>query len=81
MTAFNDKARQTAYEKYGGVEGYAAEMKRRSALRKTFAPGNGGFRWLQENDPERFAQIIAEREAKRKAKLNPSQDYDRTEET
>lgn len=28
----------------------------------------GGFGWLKKNDPARFAQIIAEREARRKAK-------------
>ena len=28
----------------------------------------GGFGWLKKNDPARFQQIIAEREAKRKAR-------------
>lgn len=70
MIAFNADAqeRSTASQlaKYGGKEGYAAEMRRRQALRKT--KGTGGWRYMKEHDPERFKQIIAEREAKRKAK-------------
>lgn len=30
---------QVQIAKYGGLEGYRAEMKRRAALRKTIAPG------------------------------------------
>lgn len=59
MAESNEKQRLA----YG--DGYHEEMKRRQSLRKTH--GTGGFRWLKENDPERFKQIIAEREAKRKS--------------
>lgn len=60
MAESNEKQRLA----YG--DGYHEEMARRQSLRKTRAPGNGGFRWMKENDPERFAQIIADRENKRK---------------
>lgn len=67
---YNDKAHKTAIEKYGGAAGYSAEMRRRAGLRKTFAPGDGGFRKMQQQDPERFAKLIAEREAKRAKNQN-----------
>jgi hypothetical protein len=35
------KAKETQLEKYGGIEGYRAEMGRRAKLRKTI--GKGGF--------------------------------------
>lgn len=41
-----------------------AEQKRRGG--KVSTPG--GFGYMKKHDPERFAQIIAEREARRKAK-------------
>lgn len=39
MTKEVPKNIQAAITKYGGVEGYKAEMKRRAGLRKTVAPG------------------------------------------
>ena len=65
MTAFDPKTSREANEiQKGKYEDLSAEMRRRASLRKTF--GTGGFRWLKENDPERFQQIIKDREAKRK---------------
>lgn len=68
MAPFNDEGRKksnaTQRKRYG--KDYSAEMRRRASMRKTFAPGNGGFRWMKEHDPERFAKIIADREKKRK---------------
>lgn len=36
-----DKSKQTQIEKYGGEEGYKAEMRRRRKLRKDYS--TGGF--------------------------------------
>lgn len=64
MTAFDSKSSKDANDaqkkKYPDM---SAEMRRRAAMRKTF--GTGGFRYLKANDPEKFAQIIADREKKR----------------
>lgn len=59
-----EKSNEAQRRKYG--KDYSAEMRRRQSLRKNFK--TGGFRWLKEHDPERFKQIIADREAKRRAK-------------
>lgn len=65
MTAFNKDTSKDANDaqkkKYPDL---SAEMRRRAAMRKTF--GTGGFRHMIEHDPERFREIIEEREAKRK---------------
>ncbi len=57
------KSHEVQRQKYG--KGYGDEMRRRRLARTNYSTP-AGFKWLKENDPERFAQIIADREAKRK---------------
>jgi hypothetical protein len=40
-----DKSKATQIEKYGGEEGYKAEMKRRRSLRKDYS--TGGFAYYK----------------------------------
>lgn len=40
-----DKSKATQIEKYGGEEGYRAEMKRRRAMRKDYS--TGGFAYYK----------------------------------
>ena len=47
----------------------AAEMGRRGGQKTGLVKG---FAWIKENDPERFRQIIKEREEKRAAKAKAS---------
>lgn len=88
MTAFDAKSSKEAnakqQQRYSDL---SAEMRRRASLRKTFAPGNGGFRYLKEHDPEKFKQTFSGRKRNAKGQFEPtlkdssqSQDYDRTEE-
>lgn len=61
-----NQSKLTQIERYGGPEGYSAEMKRRQSLRKTH--GTGGWRWMKQHDPKRFAKIMKERDARRHAR-------------
>lgn len=45
---------QALIDQYGGEEEAKAEMKRRSALRKTYG---GGLRALKEKDPDKVKEI------------------------
>jgi len=65
MTAFDPETSKKAIEiQQSKYKDLSAEMARRANMRKTH--GTGGWRYMKEHDPERFKQIIAEREAKRK---------------
>ena len=68
MSAFDPKTAKEAFEmqkaKYPDM---SAEMKRRGAMTKTRGTG-GGFKTMKENDPERFKQMLIDREEKRRAK-------------
>ena len=56
------KAADTKRQKYTPEE--IAAQKRRGGSQST----PGGFGYMKMHDPERFKQIIAQREARRKAK-------------
>jgi len=75
MVAFSEEARAKSNavqrQKYG--KDYSAEMRRRASLRKTHGFYNY-FGYLKEHDPDRFKQIIADREANRRAKSKKAVD-------
>ncbi len=69
--AFNKESSKAANDKQQSkYKDVSAEMRRRQALRKTH--GTGGWRWMKENDPERFKQIIEQREKNRAKNKNRS---------
>lgn len=59
------KSNAVQRQKYG--EGYSEEMRRRRKLRKNWSRP-GGFAWMKEHDPEKFARINAANKARRNAK-------------
>lgn len=88
MTAFDSKSSKEANAKqHQRYPDLSAEMRRRANLRKTFAPGNGGFRYLKEHEPEKFKQTFSGRKRNAKGQFEPkitdsseSQNYDRSKE-
>lgn len=60
------KSKQTQIDKYGGLEGYQAEMQRRVSLRKNHGK-NGAFAiWKRTGQMHKFKEIAVKSAASRR---------------
>lgn len=74
MTAFDaQSSREANAKQQRKYKDLSAEMRRRAAMRKTFAPGDGGFRTMKLNDPEKFKQTFSGRKRNSKGQFEPGE--------